>query len=500
MSRYGNEWDVPKVGMGVGVIAATVGICFLVINFTTGWRMGNALLNLLIGNWVWMLILTIAIAAIMALFVMEMYGSVIAVTAITFLLLIFVLPSFTYYSADVVRLESVSITEEPSPTYDERAAFPVVKAQIGSAVTINGTLEPSSYIGGKEFTTLVKRVGWAVGYGQVVVQTVDITGQAKARQCAFGDNAQLAFGNLVFNDLGMEIIGRRPGVIIDEADSYGYCDGDKPVVVIPLKYLSGTWPGVIEVSGGVAVYDGITGELTIKDTVKSGEIVGPVYPMSLSSEAYHSTKASQGYWPWLWGAAGLTDTSDDEGDPNAGNVGNFHLIRTDGSGGDYVTPLTRVGISTAISGVGAVSGSETTAGKLNPYVIHTYPDGKVRRANSALADFIKGSFGTEVPWQNGSMIFEISPVSQDVWVASIGLNQSIQFRVRSLLDGGVCLETTGGAKVKCILADGTVEGGAQPEPVEPGGPVETTGLEKMTDKEILDLWDALRAEIEKRMG
>lgn len=474
-------------------------VVFFLVNLLTGWRLGNFILLALVANWVWLLLAAGLVAVGLLLVAQDRLGWAWVAVAGGFLSLIFILPAFTYYSADVARFEHVTVTDEPSPTYNERAAFPVVKAQIGSAVTINGTPEPSAYIGGKEFTTLVKRVGWAPGYGQVVVQTVDVTGQAKSRYCTFSDRAQLAMGNLLINDLEMEILARRPMAIFNPADSYAYCDGDRPVVVVPLKQLSGMWPGVIEVAGGAAIYDGLSGTLEVRDSIAQGEIVGPVYPMSLSREAYESTHASQGFWAWLYQSAGMADTSGDVGDPNGENVGDFHLVRQDGTGSDYVTPLTRRGVSTAISGVGTVSGGENVAGTLNPYTIHLYPSGQTRRANSALADYIKGSFGVEVPWQNGSVIFEISPVSQDVWVASIGLKQSIQFRVRSMLDGAICLETAGGSKVKCVLADGTVEG-SETSPAEPGGPVQTSGLEEMTDKELLDLWDALRREVEKRMG
>lgn len=477
-------------GIAVGAVALWL------LHVITGGRLGNEILLLIYSNWLWFLVAVVVALGALALASLGFEGSAVILGIVGVIGLI-ALPMFSNYQADLARYAHVEVSKAPSLTYLERAAFPVAEAQVTTAVTVTGQVDPTTYIGGKDFTTLVKLKGGWASYGQVVVQSISLTGQASSRTCAFSPRANLAMDNVGINDLEAEIIWRKPGVMIDPSDAYAYCDGERPVVVVPLKYLVGTWPSMIEASAGVAVYDGITGQLEVREHVKAGEIPGPVYPMSLSRQAYDSTKSMGSFPQWLFDAIGFSDTASDAGDPNAENVGDFHLVRADGSGSDFVTPLTKQGVSTAISGIGAVAANEASAGKVNKYVIHELP--KVRPSNSSLAVRIKDTFGTDVPWQNGSRIFEISPVSQEEWVGSIGLKQSVSFRVRAFLDGRLCLEGPGGAQIKCVGADGVVEQPPAP-PAPPAEPQKTTGLGKMSKSELLSLWDALRREIEKRMG
>lgn len=70
--------------------------------------------------------------------------------------------------------------------------------------------------------------------------------------------------------------------------------------------------------------------------------------------------ASLGTWSdHLQKKVGYAQTSDN----NESNISEFNLARTDGSGSDFVTPLTLVGESQSINAVGVVSSSQNIAGR-----------------------------------------------------------------------------------------------------------------------------------------
>lgn len=261
------------------------------------------------------------------------------------------------------------------------------------------------------------------------------------------------------------------------------------LAAVPLMRQAGVWP-TTWVPAGVAVYDGRSGFLTIRPDVAAGELPGPVYPSALADAVRSSTPALPGdFVAWFFKLAGWEDTESDKDDPNGPNRADFHLLRTDKTGSDHVTPLTVNGTATGISAVQVTGASSVQAGVLNPTVIHRFPVGQQRPSNSATVTAIKSNFGTDVPWQTGATIFEITPISQDEWVASIGLNQSISYRVLIKADQSMCLTDGAGKAIRCTGEPAT----ATPAP--------TTGrpVSELSDAELIALAQQILDEQKKRL-
>ena len=123
--------------------------------------------------------------------------------------------------------------------------------------------------------------------------------------------------------------------------------------------------------------------------------------------------------------------------------------------------------------------------------VYLYGPGDERQANSTTADRIKADFG-DLAWASGLQVFEITPVSTNEWVASIGLRQNVTHRVRIAPDGSACLETADGRAIRC--SGDNQEPQPAPEPTTP-----VTDLDQLTDEQLADLADAVNAEVSKRL-
>ena len=355
---------------------------------------------------------------------------------------------------------AVEIVDEPMPTFAERAAHPVAAAQAKANLgDVLGTLGPVRYVpdGDDEtWNALVTRRGVFTGYEVIEEGTVPLMGRATAETCAFDPDASARIGGHFAHSLDRKIAGARPGTFFNSEDVYGYCDGDTPIVVVPLQRLNGFWH-ITRVPAGVALYDGLTGKLTVKDEVADGEVPGPVFPMTLAAHLRTSTEALGSFSDYWHSRSGYDSTDGDAGDPNSGNTTEYNLRLANGKGGAYVSPLTPKGQSQSITAVAAVSSTSVKAKEWNTLTVHRYGKDDVRRPGSAMAQAIKGDYGDLPEWAAGMDIFEITPVSSGEWVASLGQKQDILYRVRVEASGDSCLEYADGTKIRCGKVTG--EGG-----------------------------------------
>lgn len=404
------------------------------------------------------------------------------------------------------------VTDQEAPTFAERAALEPARAQAASAVTSNGELVTTAY-GAEDsegerqvgadvtylpdqgvYTALVTRRGWLAGYSEVVSMELGLTGQtATSTSCLFDADANDRLGGWWHTSLSREIVQAAGlGTVFNRGDAYAFCDGERPVVVVPLKTQSGLYP-VTQKPAGVAVYDGLTGEVEVLREV--GGTPGPVYPISLSERQLEATRASGGFWDHVFGRVGFLDTSGDPGDPNAGNNADFTLALADGSGSAYATPVVVRGGSTAISGLGVVAADVVTPGTLNTYTVHRFAAGEQRPANSAVVDDIKARYG-DLPWATGLRVFEIAPVSPQTWVASIGLDRNVTHRVHLDADGASCLLTGASQTPDCgapAPRDGEGEGESPPAGVG-------IDLGSLSDEELAEMLRDVAEEAQRRLG
>lgn len=392
--------------------------------------------------------------------------------------------------------------------YKYRAPLVVAEDQISSNININGAPEETTYIPSMDrFGTAVRKNGSFAGYGQVVFQqigangqSINAKGQVGNQNCSFNPKAKLRFGGALSANLKRAIIHKNSPVLIDEGDSYAYCDTDGTAMLIaPLKKITGFFHPY-EVPAGIAVYNGSTGELKIVKDVKEGEYPGPVYPVSLAKQARNSTKASGTLWQYWQNQVGYSDTTGDSNDPNYANAGEFNLRRADNSGDDYVTPLVMKGRGSAITAVGTVASNKVTAGQLNKYTINVLP--QARNANSAVASDLQSKWAPTVQWANLQLrVFEIAPTGPNTWTATLGKDKNILYRVTINPDSSSCLFDTKGNKLKCISASGEVTGDTASTDNKTTAPStgSTSDITKMTDDQLIDLQQKINAEIANRL-
>ncbi|WP_040283730.1 hypothetical protein [Tessaracoccus massiliensis] len=351
-------------------------------------------------------------------------------------------------------------TSDEIPSYEYRAPF-VVAEQLANRDLDNvigdrvGAHAVQSADNPNQYTSLVIRRGWLEGYAAVQVIQPPLVGARNqtSNACHFDPSHKLRLdGFAPNNNLGYSLSFKRPFSFWDVSDSYGLCDGDEPVVVVPLKKLGGFWPVVTARPDGVAVYRG--GELSVygADEVPA-ELDGPTYPRSLAAQQRGASTASGSFADWIFKRAGFDTAggrdSDDEDDeqqsttdePNAANAIDFSLI-DDGGAGEYVTALTPVGASESVVALGHINNRQT-GGDLNPYVVSRYEE--ALPALSTSENRIRSDFNHLPGWASGMRVMEITPAADGNFVASIGQNQVVTYRMLVATDGSVSvLDQAGG--------------------------------------------------------
>lgn len=392
----------------------------------------------------------------------------------------------------------VEITLDDIASYAERAPFGSAKAQIGSVITDTAAeIGNTKYVPGASsntYTTIVADGNYFGGYKSVATQVFDASGSHTSSTCRFSAAAPLALKNFLINDLNRVIRLKAFGAFWSAEDIYGFCDGDTPKIVVPLKHLAGFWP-VIEVPAGVAIYDGHSGELDVVSTVEPGRIPGPVYPMSLSQQLRDSTATANGFWSWLRDLGGYRSAVEDTpDDPNRENPGEFVLLNADEKGVDIVTLLREAGGSTAITAIGVQRANAVTAGELGQFRIHQLPQRRVASTN--LVQNIKSIF-PEAPWQvPGTAVLELVPAGKGIWVATIGQPQIVNYRVFVDHLGGMCLVRPNKDVVRCVDEKGAPTGDAPPAQTAP--PSGGTDLTKLSKAELAELARRVIDELAKR--
>lgn len=331
----------------------------------------------------------------------------------------------TYYNESVVVVE-----DEVTPDYSERAPFEVATLSSDKLLSTTGEAQGTKSLSDIDdygiWNTLIRTKGPFNGYESVQTMNLPLYGTAQSSDveyCKFDDNSTLRHsGSLPHNNLSRAIYGMVPlNVDFDEQDSYGYCNDDgEPVVAVPLKSLDGFFYPIWKFYG-VATYNGATGELTLATTAEAVDAIpGPVYPASLAATQRTSIYANMDWWQQTINASGY--------DPTSGNteVQLRQLAKTDS---DYVTTLIPRGSSTSIVAVAYVDATEAVPGKFNKLTLSMLSDEYIRPANSTLVDDITSRYSYMPDIANGTLgVFEITAHEKGGWVASIGLEQSVNYR------------------------------------------------------------------------
>lgn len=415
------------------------------------------------------------------------------------------------YLAQQTYAADVKITEDAVPSFGERTAWEISRNRVASDKTdlVGSVVTPRYFSAEEKFTTLVEGVTFTAGYAGVVEQTIALDGSTTAVTCTFGDGTGKGgyrLGGNLDGSLEREISHLDRGLVIDDGDAYGYCDGETAVAVVPLKKLQGFYP-VTQVPAGVAVYR--DGQVTLVRDVAAGDIPGPVYPISLAAEQRASLDTiNSTWWTWMTGKAGYTEATT-AGDPNSENPTEFAL---QADAPVFVTPMTTQPKQeeAKITSYTVIAADAVTAGSRTPLVLHKVPADQRREANGVVVDDIKSFYSdADYGWAQELKVFEMLPTSATEWVASLGFEKSVKFRVRLAADGSSCIEDGAGIKIQCVDETGQVVSGGNtatdtpsdtPSDTSDGSAVDPASpLAEMTSEELAELQKAIAEEMLTRI-
>lgn len=348
--------------------------------------------------------------------------------------------------------------------------------------------------GTSRYTALVKGRAFLgmTGYSAVQVMDMPTTGSIPGGASTYCEMPETMNKRLTsfwpWHSLAWSIGAKAPLSHFNGDDAYGYCDGDDPVVVVPLFKYEGFW-ALRKVPAGAAVYtaDGLR-ILSGEELAEEG-VEGPTYPRSVAITQRKAYNSGGGWGSWISDRYGYDLTSKDAEDSNAGNTSEFTLIGDDGEM-QYVTPLVPKGTSQSITAVSSVPAQQGAEGG-NGLTITTSPDlGSTSTITTAIKESsVQGDSSWTTRWSAGMGVYEILPGKDGHWVASIGQGQAVSYRADIAPDGTVVVTNADtGASSDSPAKDDAPEGTASS-----GKP-----LSEMTDKELLDTIQQATEELQKR--
>lgn len=469
----------------------------LFTGFMAYWNPGflKGILILVASYWVLFIILLLGLLVAVKLFKNGKATVSWAVLFLTAIAPVAILPIGSFSRA-AYYAQSVSVTTDSEPSFSERAPFDVASAVSSASIGDTGgnsTGAVKSITGKGTYSVSVIKRGFGQGYEKTVEMNVPTMGTASVERdtqsCEFNsDTANLRLsGRLPWNNLGRAIT-YKTGLLTGytKRDAFATCENGVPMVYVPLLKPSfkANFFFPVDVPAGVAIYNGHTGELVVKDSVEGTNL--PVYSQYISEQQHESTAAIDGFWSYIFKRAGWDTTNKDDSDPNYSNPADFGLKLEDGTS-TMVTPLTPRGSSTNIVGLAVVESNKISANNLNQMKIYRYTE--PMNSTTQLAQRIN----TELfeGYKMGQMeVFEIVPGQNGNWVATVGSNQTISYRVSINKDGTITLNDK--------------EKGAEPIESEPNkDKVLATSesgkpLSEMTDEEIKEMVNQAMDELSKR--
>ncbi|MEH1015705.1 hypothetical protein V6U90_21650 [Micromonospora sp. CPCC 206060] len=409
------------------------------------------------------------------------------------------------YLQDRAYVATMRVVSDPVPELTARAPYVVGEAQAGPNLgDVTGEITDVSYLPDSDrFAVLVERRGWLAGYEVGMVQEVPLGGNSRAQQrCRFDASAATARIDGWFNhNLGRKISAERRWARFSADDAYVYCQGDTPIVVVPLKRQTGILV-VTERPAGVVLYNGGTGKVTITDDTT--EVPGPSYPISLAAQQREGTAAVGGFADWWFERSGW-DASEDGA--NEGNESEFTLRYREGGGRSaYVTPLTPQGEASSVVAVSTVP-TRHSGGNLAPLTV--YRLNPTWSSPQAIIALIKAEYRDVCCW-NDDRVFEVVPTGGSTWTATLGSEQNIRYRVegRGQINGreATCLKNADGALVRCAYAaPGSPEEQElqrreqQKQQQTANGGTDPRDLTTYTDEQLADLNRRVSDEVNRRL-
>lgn len=485
MSRGSSSKSMSPLVVCVVVVSAVIAV-LAGLNYWVLGGVTHAVLAWLAAAWPALAVLGVGLGIAALLLGSDHDGAAVAVTvsAIGCMILVFWVGMYVsdrglYYSSQPKWTEDAG-----SLSYEPRTAMTVAEStsdrNLGNT-SGNRSSSARAMPGRDSWTATIDKRGFGKGYESIQQMKLPLYGEASSKDvqfCSFSDGAKLKLdGSALLGTSLKQAVANKTSMTtrFNSSDARFYCDGNTPKVIVPLVKMSGLWFPHDE-PAGVAVYDGKTGSLEIRDSLDVDGV--PAYPQSVAAAQRESLKASGSFADWVFGRAGYEDTESDKNDPNSENRSEITLARKGRERTDFVTPLTPRGSSSSIVAVATVQADGKGATGLKPLEIHKFRDGAVRQANSAVEQTITTLMTRTFNASQDLQLFEIIPSEDGTWTASIGKNQSIVYRAIIKLDGTISLTDSTGEVVASNAEDGDGEAdGGKQQGTATGGDG-STGLSK----------------------
>lgn len=279
--------------------------------------------------------------------------------------------------------------------------------------------------------------GVAFWPGEGNVETCRFTGKYAMRKALHGKLGQ---------SLLDEIADYNKSLFFDEQDMWGYCDGKRPVIVIPVKTWNGyghraTWysAGVLTVTGSSS------GKAQIRHikNATSAQFPGPVYPVSLAASQREETQWMAGIWNNWFRDFGYETT---DVHSQAGNTSEF-LLKSKKDGHLYwVTPLTaRASDSQLVTAYSLIRADKANKGTFNALRIYVLASDDPRAVNlddleartrQAISDENPGFFSAK-----GKLV-EFLPLDDKSWQVYAELGGRVVYRITVPTDSRIRPQVT----------------------------------------------------------
>lgn len=274
------------------------------------------------------------------------------------------------------------------------------------------------------------------GKEQPMVGIAEWSGVGQPKVCKFEGQYAMkrAWGGERRNSMGNYIAEKFPQFKLSLRDVWGYCDGDEPIVVVPVTKQVHWMDRTVDTAAGIITIRGNSGEEAKFEhfaSVEPGSYPGPVYPMSLVEVQRDQAK-------WIAGRKNA-DRFGFGYDPGSspdqqGNVSEY-LLRDKATGRlVYVTPLTLRSSGANVFVAYAITyADEVRSGSLNELSLYVLEDGDPRRnvnIDTLAADaktWMSDSAGNFVP--NGGVLIEYTPINGTTWRAFGEMNGVVVYQL-----------------------------------------------------------------------
>lgn len=412
------------------------------------------------------------------------------------------LANLTDSNEAIVSMEQGNLPADWEPRAASATGAELIMRRTGDAISNTELMSKTlTYLNGTHTWTAIRN-----GKGQQSIYGVASWDGSSdvVTTCEFKGSYALnkAFGGTWGKNLTNSIAAAYPQFIYDEQDMWGYCDNDKPVIVIPVVRTTGYDVRTVDQAAGVVTVTGSPSGapvMSMTSNVKPGDFPGPVYPQRLVDQQLASANWGAGRHREMFNNFGFQTSNVAS---QAGNDGNYLLKSKADNRLYWVTPLRpRSTDSQTIVAYSVVPADTITDGKLNDQKIYVLGNNDPRavnldnlnaKVNSAISDVDPGFFTSG---NTPGKVVEFLPIGDKEWQAFGEVNGRVKYRVDITLGAHIV--------TKAVAIDTTSTDAAGKETPSSTAPSTSTGTScdnpsSLTTAQLATCMANLANELQKR--